>query len=304
MQFHIHIQDFLAIQGPERPEARVFSKYILGPRSPLTPCPEKNISFGFFGALQQCCKYKKNINAFKNSRSLHTTLGAVAPGVSYTFLRNNGGPGPAWQMQNNIFIPYSLCSVQYHRSCFDGDIVQHKLYLPNIRHKSQPQITPLVAKINQRLFYQGRLTPLLANISKTRPLRTETFHNEYAEKRLFYKKKQIATVNIHSSSNNTLLTLTGAQGKVFSGGWASAGTCGFKHSRKSTTYASQAAAKQLALKAKSLGIKALHLKLYGTGRAKGAVVRTLRQCRLKVLLIRECTPVIHNGCRSPKKRRI
>ena len=119
-----------------------------------------------------------------------------------------------------------------------------------------------------------------------------------------YTLKRIATCTIHSSRNNTLLSLMAAGGKILKKGWASAGSLGFKNSRKSTTYASRAAAKTMGQLAKQRGIKALYLRLQGTGRAKGAVVRTLRQCRLRVLGIRECTPRVHNGCRPPKKRRI
>ena len=169
-------------------------------------------------------------------------------------------------------------------------------------------ILPLVDKINGRLCQQEKQSRLFPTPESQRPLTKKdkpgTSQFEKKRKTLFYNKSHIATLSIQSTRNNTLLTLSGSRGKVLKGGWVSAGSLGFKNSRKSTAYASQAAAKSLALRARRLGIRALHLKLQGTGRAKGAVVRTLRKSSLKVLVIRECTAALHNGCRRPKKRRI
>ena len=169
-------------------------------------------------------------------------------------------------------------------------------------------ILPLVDKVNRRLSLQEKRSKLFATPAASRPVTDPDFQIgrsvEHSRKRLFYNKKNIATISVLSTRNNTLLTLSGTRGRVLKTGWASAGSLGFKNSRKSTTYAAQAAAKQLALKAKRQGIKALHLKLRGMGRAKGAVVRTLQKCFLRILVIREHTPMVHNGCRCPKKRRI
>jgi len=176
-----------------------------------------------------------------------------------------------------------------------------------LRAKVYP-ILPMVDKINGRLCQQEKQSRLLPTPKSIRPLTKKvkpvTSQFEKKRKTLTYNKSHIATLSIQSTRNNTLLTLSGNSGKVLKGGWVSAGSLGFKNSRKSTAYASQAAAKSLALRAKRLGIRALHLRLQGTGRAKGAVVRTLRKSSLKVLVIRECTAALHNGCRRPKKRRI
>ena len=163
-------------------------------------------------------------------------------------------------------------------------------------------VLPIVEKVNRRLERQAEQKNLYPTPKSSRP--ANTMENKFNRKKFFYNKSHIATLSIQSSRNNTLLTLSGNRGFLLKGGWASAGSLGFKNSRKSTTYASQAAAKSLALRAKQLGVRALHLKLQGTGRAKGAVVRTLRKSSLRILVIRECTPRLHNGCRSPKKRRI
>ena len=169
-------------------------------------------------------------------------------------------------------------------------------------------ILPLVEKVNRRLSIQEKRPRLFPTPAASRPVIQQNPQTgrltEFSQKRFFYNKKNIATISVASTRNNTLLTLSGTGGRVLKGGWASAGSLGFKNSRKSTTYAAQAAAKQLALKAKRQGVRALHLKLQGMGRAKGAVVRTLQKCSLRILVIRESTPTVHNGCRCPKKRRI
>ena len=169
-------------------------------------------------------------------------------------------------------------------------------------------ILSLVGRVNHRLSQQSSRPKLLPTPSSSRqlrlPLETKVAAPQFPRKRFFYKKKKIATLNILSTLNNTLLTLSGFRGRVLKGGWASAGSQGFKNSRKSSTYAAQAAAKQLALRARKLGIRALYLKARGMGRAKGVVVRTLQKSSLRILVIRECTPIVHNGCRPAKKRRI
>ena len=190
-------------------------------------------------------------------------------------------------------------------------------------------VDSLIAKVNQRLSHQKNKfnnLPTPPNFRfeksksvgenleqkktrkpvppKNRKQRLSGLKERQTRAGINYTPKRIATCTVYSSRNNTLLTLMGAGGKIFKKGWASAGSLGFKNSRKSTTYASTAAAKSLAQIAKQRGVRALYLKLHGVGRAKSAVVRTLQLSRLKVLAIRENTPAVHNGCRPPKKRRI
>lgn len=110
------------------------------------------------------------------------------------------------------------------------------------------------------------------------------------------------TIYIQSTHNNTIYTLTNKWGCARS--WVSAGTCGFKNTRKSTSYASQAAAGKIARAAKDLNIACVHIKMSGLGAGKLSGVRTLHQSGFRVTKIRECTPLPHNGCRPAKSRRV
>lgn len=186
---------------------------------------------------------------------------------------------------------------------------KRQFILPNCL-KSVPPFTllpkdvmPLVDKLNKRLYNQEKQLERFPIPTTIRPVISKTYSVKNKAGRTF-SKKHIATLSVLSSRNNTLLTLSGGGGRVLKSGWASAGSVGFKNSRKSSTYASQAAAKSLLLRAKQQGIRALHIKLLGTGRAEGAVVRTLQQSSLKIWAIKECTSAVHNGCRRPKIRRI
>jgi small subunit ribosomal protein S11 len=114
--------------------------------------------------------------------------------------------------------------------------------------------------------------------------------------------QQKGIIHIQSTKNNTLITLTDLQGNTKF--WTSAGTLGFKNSRKSTTYAAQAAAEHLAKKALVLGFSSVILKMKGLGYGKESTVRALYKSRLIITKLIEQTPVPHNGCRPPKKRRV
>jgi len=120
--------------------------------------------------------------------------------------------------------------------------------------------------------------------------------------KFFKKVDQKGIIYIVSTKNNTLITLTDLQGNTkFS---TSAGALGFKNSRKSTTYAAQAAAEQVALKALNMGFNSVIIKIKGLGYGKESSLRTLFKSRLLITKIMERTPISHNGCRSSKKRRI
>jgi small subunit ribosomal protein S11 len=114
--------------------------------------------------------------------------------------------------------------------------------------------------------------------------------------------QQKGIIHIQSTKNNTLITLTDLQGNTKF--WTSAGTLGFKNSRKSTTYAAQAAAEELAKKALVLGFSSVIVKIKGLGYGKESTVRALYKSRLIITQLIEQTPVPHNGCRPPKKRRV
>jgi small subunit ribosomal protein S11 len=107
---------------------------------------------------------------------------------------------------------------------------------------------------------------------------------------------------VQSTFNNTIITITDPQGNVLT--WGSAGTAGFKGSRKSTPYAAQMAAQQTAKSALELGMREVDLFVKGPGPGREAAIRSLQGAGLMVLSITDVTPVPHNGCRPPKKRRV
>lgn len=113
---------------------------------------------------------------------------------------------------------------------------------------------------------------------------------------------QKGIIHIFSTKNNTIITLTDLNGNTKY--WTSAGVLGFKNSRKSTTYAAQAAAEQTAQKALNMGFYSVLVKLKGLGYGKDTCIRTLSKSKLVITKIIEQTPIAHNGCRPPKKRRI
>ncbi|MCD8158372.1 MAG: 30S ribosomal protein S11 [Clostridiales bacterium] len=109
--------------------------------------------------------------------------------------------------------------------------------------------------------------------------------------------------HIQSSFNNTIVTITDAAGNALS--WASAGELGFRGSRKSTPYAAQMAAEKAAKAAKDIyNLKKVEVFVKGPGSGREAAIRALQACDLSVTLIKDVTPVPHNGCRPPKRRRV
>jgi small subunit ribosomal protein S11 len=107
---------------------------------------------------------------------------------------------------------------------------------------------------------------------------------------------------VHSTFNNTVVTLTDAQGNVIA--WGSAGTIGFKGSRKSTAFAAQRAAEDAAKKGMEHGLRQIDVFVRGPGAGREAAIRSLQAMGLSVTSIRDITPIPHNGCRPPKRRRI
>lgn len=117
-------------------------------------------------------------------------------------------------------------------------------------------------------------------------------------------KKNIETgiAHIRSTFNNTIVTITDVQGNVI--GWSSAGALGFKGSRKSTPFAAQMAAETAAKTAVDNGMKTLEVTVKGPGAGREAAIRSLQAAGLEVTAIKDVTPVPHNGCRPPKRRRV
>jgi small subunit ribosomal protein S11 len=117
-------------------------------------------------------------------------------------------------------------------------------------------------------------------------------------------KKQVAdgVAHVHASFNNTIITITDRQGNALS--WATAGGSGFRGSRKSTPFAAQVAATRAGQAAKEFGVKNLDVTVKGPGPGRESAVRALNTAGFKVTSITDVTPIPHNGCRPPKKRRV
>jgi small subunit ribosomal protein S11 len=118
------------------------------------------------------------------------------------------------------------------------------------------------------------------------------------------ERKNIVTgvVHVAASFNNTMITITDAQGNAIS--WSSAGTMGFKGSRKSTPYAAQVAAEDAGRKAMEHGMRTVEVNVSGPGSGRESALRALQAVGFTVTSIRDVTPIPHNGCRPPKRRRV
>jgi small subunit ribosomal protein S11 len=127
-----------------------------------------------------------------------------------------------------------------------------------------------------------------------------------AGKKRTKKKDKKAPANgvahVRATFNNTIVTITDSEGNVIS--WASAGKAGFKGSRKSTPFAAQVAAEASAKEALSLGLKRVEVWVKGPGSGREAAIRSLQAAGLEISAIRDVTPIPHNGCRPPKRRRV
>ena len=118
------------------------------------------------------------------------------------------------------------------------------------------------------------------------------------------ERKNIArgAVHIQSTFNNTIITITDVQGNAIS--WASAGEMGFRGSKKSTPFAAQTAAEKAAKAAQEHGLKSVEVYVKGPGSGREAAIRALQAVGLEVSMIKDVTPIAHNGCRPPKRRRV
>jgi small subunit ribosomal protein S11 len=117
-------------------------------------------------------------------------------------------------------------------------------------------------------------------------------------------KRQVSdgVAHIHASFNNTIVTITDRQGNTLA--WATSGGSGFRGSRKSTPFAAQVAAEMAGVAAQEHGRRTVEVRVRGPGPGRESAVRALNACGLKVTSIEDVTPIPHNGCRPPKKRRV
>jgi len=116
------------------------------------------------------------------------------------------------------------------------------------------------------------------------------------------KNIQMGVAHIQASFNNTIVTITDMNGNVVA--WSSAGSSGFKGSRKSTPYAAQKAAESAAKKGMELGLRQIDVLVKGPGAGRESAIRALQAAGLKINAIKDVTPIPHNGCRPPKRRRV
>jgi small subunit ribosomal protein S11 len=117
-------------------------------------------------------------------------------------------------------------------------------------------------------------------------------------------KKNVAdgVAHIHATFNNTIIVITDRQGNALA--WSTAGACGFRGSRKSTPFAAQVAAEKAGTAAAEHGVRNLEVRVKGPGPGREAAVRSLHNAGFKILNITDVTPIPHNGCRPPKRRRV
>src|SRR3982751_4267545 len=139
--------------------------------------------------------------------------------------------------------------------------------------------------------------------SRSAPTRQELQQTAAARARKKVKKNVAEGIaHIHASFNNTIVTITDRQGNALS--WATSGSSGYKGSRKSTPFAAQIAAEHAGKVAQEYGVKNLEVRIKGPGPGRESAVRALNNVGFKITSIADVTPVPHNGCRAPKRRRI
>lgn len=141
-----------------------------------------------------------------------------------------------------------------------------------------------------------------AQEKKTEARAEEKPAEKVARKKRGKKNVSEGVAHIHSTFNNTIVTITDYQGNVIS--WASAGTMGFKGSRKGTPFAAQQAADSAAKKAMDHGMRTVQVFVRGPGAGRESALRSLQAAGFNISLIKDVTPIPHNGCRPPKRRRV
>ncbi len=123
-----------------------------------------------------------------------------------------------------------------------------------------------------------------------------------AKKKKVRKEVGFGVAHIQATFNNTIITITDHEGSTIC--WASSGTAGFKGARKGTPFAAQLAAKEASNKARDLGVKYVDVRISGPGAGRESAIRALQTSGLEIKSIRDVTPIPHNGCRVPRRRRV
>jgi small subunit ribosomal protein S11 len=167
--------------------------------------------------------------------------------------------------------------------------------------KEQPAKAPAAAAPAAPAKAEESSAPSVPNLGGIEPITASPVTPKKGKKRV---KKNIAAgiVHIASTFNNTMITICDQVGNVIA--WSSAGARGFKGSRKSTPFAAQVAAGDAAAKAMEHGLKTVSVVVKGPGAGRESALRALYAAGLKITLIRDVTPIPHNGCRPPKRRRV
>jgi small subunit ribosomal protein S11 len=165
----------------------------------------------------------------------------------------------------------------------------------------KPEKKPAPAKAEGAAVVQETSAPTAPNLSGPEVITASPVTPKKGKKRV-KKNVAVGVVHIAATFNNTMITITDASGNVLS--WSSAGARGFKGSRKSTPFAAQVAAGDAAAKAMDHGLKTVSVLVSGPGAGRESALRALSAAGLKVTIIRDVTPIPHNGCRPPKRRRV
>ena len=140
--------------------------------------------------------------------------------------------------------------------------------------------------------------PVLAGAAGGRPVPETAGTRRRKTKRLVSE----GVLHIHSTFNNTIVTISDLQGNTLA--WASAGQAGFKGSRKGTPFAAQVAAESVARRAADLGMRSVQVYVKGPGSGRESALRSLQAAGFTITIIKDVTPIPHNGCRPPKRRRV
>jgi small subunit ribosomal protein S11 len=139
-------------------------------------------------------------------------------------------------------------------------------------------------------------------MKKKQAPKTDKAKTRPAKRKKAVRVEQIGVANIFASFNNTIVTICDYKGNVLC--WSSAGKIGFKGTKKGTAYAAQQCADQVARSAQSMGVRKVEIRIKGPGPGREAAIRTLQTVGLTITSIRDETPLPHNGCRPPRRRRI